>query len=210
MTRKLLTVIMIAGVLVATAARADAHEEIAPTTISVGKPAFLTISAANETESQLVELTMTAPAGATLGDGTREPSGWKATTTPQKVTWTGGQIAPNHFEQWGIELEAPDQPGELTFSFTLRYADGKTDDSKVPVTVVAAASAPQPSSVSPTTITPTTSPVVTASTKQDDSRANVALIFAIGGTVVAIAALVIVLQKRSRAAGRTSGAEQQW
>src|SRR5438034_461556 len=127
-----------AAVLMALAAApALAHEEINPATVQTGKPTFFTLSAANEKQAPITKVVVKAPAGTALGEATRSPAGWTAQRTESSVTWTGGKVAPETFEQWGFEIEGADQPGTLTFAVALT-AGGDSENVKVPVTVVAA------------------------------------------------------------------------
>src|SRR3954454_10202066 len=155
------------ALVVAGAAPALAHEEIRPDTIQTGKPAFFTLFAANEKQADLTKVVVTAPAGTKLGETTQSPPGWTAAVTDTTVTWTGGKVAPNTFEQWGFEIDGADQPGTINFKVTMTAGD--SEDVTVPVTVVAAGSAATPgttattSGASVTTVSPSTTVTAAAS-----------------------------------------------
>ena len=194
------------ALMIAGATPAFAHEEIRPDTVPTGKPTFFTLFAANEKEVDLTKVVVTAPAGIKLGESTRSPAGWKADATGTSVTWTGGNVAPGSFDEWGFEIDGADQPGTLSFKVTMTA--GASEDVTVPVTVVAAGST-QPggtattasgSSASPTT---TASPPVTlqaiAPIGHSDSKSNWALGLAIAALVLGLLSLLAALTgRRSR------------
>ncbi len=117
---------------------ASAHEQIDPTSFPVGKPAFFTFRTANEEKADLTKVVLTAPKDLPFGTTTQEPAGWTVNTTEAVITWAGGAVKPDAFDQWGFEIEGADQPGTYTYTVTLSFADGKTSNVKVPVTAVAA------------------------------------------------------------------------
>jgi hypothetical protein len=140
--RRLTTCVLAVATVLLHAGAASAHEEITPASVPTGKPAFLVLSAANEAKVDLVRLILTAPAGLAFGATTREPPGWTVSRTDQLVSWSAGALKPDHFEQWGFEIEGADQPGTLTYRVTLGYADGTSDDASVDLAVTTAAAAP--------------------------------------------------------------------
>lgn len=184
--------------LVVTAQAALAHEEIAPATVETGKPVFLTLSAANETDSPITRIAVTVPEGAEIGGTTRGPAGWKAAKSGATVTWTGGSLAPEAWEQYGFELEQAAQPGTLTFTVALT-SGGETEQARVPVSVVAAGTggqAPTPS------VTATPAPAADAGDAADraQGRANLALVLGAAGLLLGLVAVgVAVTRARSRA-----------
>ena len=117
---------------------ASAHEQIDPSSFPVGKPTFFTLRAANEEKADLTKVVLTAPKDLPFGTTTQEPAGWTVNTTEAVITWTGGAVKPDAFDQWGFEIEGADQPGTYTYTVAMSFADGKTSNVKVPVTAVAA------------------------------------------------------------------------
>src|SRR3954451_13919777 len=107
------------AVAVVGAAPALAHEEIRPSTIQTGEPAFFTLFAANEKQVDLTKVVVSAPAGTKLGETTQSPPGWTAAATDSSVTWTGGKVAPSTFAEWGFEIDGADQPGTINFKVTM-------------------------------------------------------------------------------------------
>jgi hypothetical protein len=193
--RRFVVLSALAVVLGTGAAPAWAHEEINPSTFPVGKPTFLTITAANEKQVRLTKLTVTAPAGLNFGDTVRNPGGWTSTRTDTVVTWTGGTVDPDRFESFGFEIEGADQPGTLTYKATLGYADGSNDDVTVPVTAVAAGSTSSGS----------------GSGGSGSGRADAALVLAVAALALSVVALALGRRRGpAKPAAAGAGAEQDW
>jgi uncharacterized protein YcnI len=172
-------------VFAAGAAPAFAHEEISPSTLAVGKPVFLTLTAANEKSANLTKVTLSAPQGLDFGAATRAPAGWSTTKSATTITWTGGAVPSNNFESWGFEIEGADQPGALNYKVNLAYADGTNEDATVLVTATTAAKA-------------------TGSSSSGSGRADVAL--GLGVLALVVAGVALALASRSRAVTTTAGA----
>jgi hypothetical protein len=168
--------------VLAVAAPAWAHEEINPSSVPTGQPVFFTLNAANEKTVDLNKVTLTAPEGLNFGATTKDPTGWTVNRTDTVITWTGGAVKPDKFEQWGFEIEGADQPGTETYKVTLGYADGTSDNVSVPITVHAASSAEGTS---------------TSSSKSSSGTANAALVVGIVALLGAVAALVAALRRGS-------------
>jgi len=197
MKRLVMTLAVLTTVL--GASPAWAHEEINPKSFPTGTPTFFTLSAANEEKADLTKVTLSAPSGVNFGATTKEPPGWTVSKTDSVLTWTGGAVKPDTFEQWGYEIDSADQPGNLTYKVTLGFADGKTDDVNVVVTAIVR------------TTTATTTPVTakaSAPIKKDEGRANVALGIGIAALVLALVSGGLALRRRSGAV--TTGPEQDW
>ncbi len=170
---------------------AAAHEEINPSTFPTAKPAFFTLSAANETGADLTKVTLNAPSGVAFGATTRDPTGWTVNRTDQTITWSSGRVIPDRFEQWGFEIEGADQPGTLIYKATLGYADGKSTDVSVEIEAVAASQSAS-----------------TASTGGSTSTASTALGIAAMALILAIAGLI--LSSRRSDAPSTPNDAQDW
>jgi hypothetical protein len=219
---KLLAGAVLALALTLVTAPAWAHEEISPPTVTTGRPTFLTVTAANEKKVALNKLTLTAPAGLPFGAATHEPSGWTVQKTATVITWSGGSVAPEQFEQWGFEIEGADQPGALGYKVTLGFADGSKQDVNVVVTAVAAGASPTPTVTSGTGASVTTVPATTATTvkkaakKATSKRANVALGLGAAALVLSVVALATATRagRRGPAAGgapsTASGEARDW
>jgi hypothetical protein len=193
MRRFLLVPVVTTVGLLAWAAPAVAHEEITPSTFPTGKPTFFALSAANEKTVDLTRISVAAPPGVPFGTTTREPSGWTPQKSDTEITWSGGKVAPDNFEQWGFEIEAADQPGALTYKVTMSFADGASQDAEVVVNAVA----PGATSLAP----------ATKAAASSDGLAVAALIVALLGGLLAGVALVVGLRRRG-ASSSTDG--QDW
>jgi len=161
--------------------------------LTTGRPTFLVLSTANEQKADLTKIVLTAPTGLTLGGTTREPVGWTAQRAGSNLTWSAAANAgaqPDHFDQWGFEVEGADQPGAFTFKVALGYADGKTDQVDVPVTVVAGDTAPSTSAT-------TSPPVITPLMYPSQGRANTALAVGAVAAVLSLIALALAMRRRS-------------
>jgi len=151
--RKGLLVPLFAGLIaILVATPASAHEEITPQTFPTGQPTYFTFSAANEKGVALTTVTLAAPSVLPFGATTREPPGWSVVRSDRSITWSGGTVAPDHYEQWGFEVEGADQPGNLAYHVTLGYSDGTTDAVEVDTRAV----------VPPTTTAPAASAALSA------------------------------------------------
>ena len=189
------------------AAPAWAHQEITPASVTVGRPIFFTLSASNEKRVDVTSVTMTPSSGQQFGHATRDPAGWNATLTHTRITWSGGAIRPDHFEQFGFDIEPVGQPGTLAFRVSLGYADGTTSESEVQVSAVVAADTPPAPATTATapattvaaesgsTIPGTSAPAPAAEADDEDSGsgsgvATLALIVALVALAVSIMAAV--------------------
>src|SRR5712692_8179229 len=188
------TVLATVAGLVLIATPAFAHEEINPKTFPTGQPTFLTLSAANEEKADLIKIVLAAPKGTAFGATTKEPAGWTVNRTDDQITWSGGAVKPDHFEQWGYEIEGADQPGTLAYKVTMSFAGGKTDDVEVDVTAFSSAATTPGATGTPATtnlVTTTTGAVQSAagskSSSNEQKRANAALAVSIVALILAAA-----------------------
>jgi len=201
----------VAAVL-AVAAPAFAHEEINPKQFPTGTPTFFTLSAANEKSVDLTKLTLTAPSGVSFGSSTRSPAGWSANRTDTVITWSGGAVKPDQFEQWGYEIEGADQPGTLTYKVTLGFSDGSSDDVNVQTTAVAGGTTATTAATGGGAVATTAAPVTTTSEAKSGggsaarTRANIALALGAIALIAAIVALVLASRKRNGAGAGTGSA----
>jgi hypothetical protein len=170
---------------------ARGHEEITPATFAVGRPVFLTLTAANDRPVALTKVTLDAPPGTPFGQATRAPAGWVASRTDTAVTWAGGTVEPGRFESFGVETEGAEQPGTLTFTATLGYGDGTSEDVAVEVTATAAG------------------PALPGSRGPAEGRTNLAVGLGASALAVALLGLVLVLRRRG-AEDPLAAAEQDW
>ncbi|MFN2607852.1 MAG: hypothetical protein ABR511_08140 [Acidimicrobiales bacterium] len=185
----------IAAIVVAAPA-ASAHEEITPATVATGVPVFFTLSAANEKSADLTGLALASPAGVSFGATTRSPPGWTVKRTDATVTWSGGAVRPDTFEQWGFEIEGADQPGTLTWNLTMSYADGSSDQVQVDVTAAAPATA--------------TGRAAASSGSSATGGADGALAVGVAALVAALVALGLAVGARRGRPSASEGEAQDW
>ncbi|HET7856621.1 MAG TPA: YcnI family protein [Gaiellaceae bacterium] len=120
------------------------------------------------------------------------------------VTWSGGQIGPGEFDEFGMSAHVPNSPGrELIFPAVQTYANGEvvrwigdpSADEPAPRVKLEAAE-PEPASATATTTN-------TASDEGDeedsDDKATLALGFGIAGLVAGLAGLGVALYRRRAA-----------
>ena len=219
--RKTVVFLVAVAAVLGVAAPAFAHEEINPKQFPTGTPTFFTLSAANEEKVDLTKITITAPKGVNFGATTRSPAGWTVDASDTVITWTGGAVKPDNFDQWGYEIDSADQPGTLTYKVTLGFADGKSDDVNVQTTAVAPGTATTVAGGGAAT-TAVTSAGTTATTEAKSNsgsaartRANIALALGAVALVAAIIALVLAGRKRggtgtAAPAAAGGGEKQDW
>jgi len=157
----------------------------------------------------LIRISETAPEGAPFGTTTRQPAGWTAQKSDTEITWTGGKVAPDTFEQWGFEIEGADQAGALGYKVSSGFANGNSDTHDVIVTAVAgdptATTAPATPATTVSPSTPTT--LVPAAKSSDDSFAIAALIVALLSGLLAGVALIVSLRGRT---GNPASRREDW
>ena len=213
--RSPLVIAVAALAIVAAAAPALAHEEVDPKTITVGEPAYLSLTVANEKEVNLVKVRLDAPSGVEFGTALEGKDEWATTRSAGRMVWDG-KVEPEHFESFRFETEAPDQPGTLAYMVTLSYADGQSEQHEVDITAAPAATGS--TSPSPTTVTspatPTTAAAARTGSESDSGTAKTALAVSIVALLVAAGALAVAARRSggNRAPdGRTgAGAAQDW
>jgi hypothetical protein len=204
--------------VIALAAPAFAHEEINPKVVPTGSPVFLTLTAANEAKADLTKVVLTTPTGVTFGTATKSPSGWTVNKSDTTITWSGGRVAPDAFENFGFELDNVPQPGTMAFGVALT-AGSAPEQVTVNVTAVAAGTDTTGLSPGGTTTTASTEPAppptipasVTSSVNQAKSRSNTAVILGAVGVGLGVIAIILVLasRRRRRPAGAHSPGQSQ-
>jgi uncharacterized protein YcnI len=130
------------------------------------------------------------------------------------VTWTGGEIRPGEYDQFGVSARIPAEPGaELTFAAVQTYSSGEVvrwigpADADLPAAVMTVgeaegdghgAPAAEPVADESTAAEAAPASARTASATDDD-RANVALGVSVAGLALAGGALAMALRgRRSR------------
>lgn len=193
-------VIALAGLALAGARPAWAHEEIIPATVPTGLPMFLTFSAANEKTVDLTSIRLVAPKELEFGASTREPTGWTAAKSSAAITWTGA-LKPGKFESFGFEIESANQPGDRTYTVTLTYANNTSENADVTLKVVPA-------------VTGAAGGGGAADDAEEDDggssgTATVALALAVGALALAVGAMATA-RKKASPSGPPAGQKQDW
>jgi uncharacterized protein YcnI len=228
--RSALVAAIAALAVAAPAAPALAHEEINPKTATVGQPAYLSLTVANEKDVNLVKIKLDAPPGVEFGTSLEGKDGWATTRSSGRMTWDGA-VKPEHFETFRYEIEGPDQPGTLAYKVTLSFADGTTEEHEVDITVVApgtaGAGAASPAATVTSAATATSAPPTTAAAAPaesgggsdgDSGPAKAALAISIVALLVAAGALAVGARRSgggpgsnpTSGGGAAPGAAQDW
>jgi len=123
-----------------------------------------------------------------------EVDGDRVTERIDTVTWSGGRIEPGEFQEFGISLRVPDDPGsELVFPAVQRYSNREVvrwigpADADAPAPRVAVVEAAAPASEPPATALPEAGE--SADGGGGETMATIALAIAIVGLLTAIAAI---------------------
>jgi uncharacterized protein YcnI len=196
-----LRIALIAGctAALAVASAASAHVTMNPDKAPADSLSRFAVRVPTEEDVPTVEVRIQLPAA--LDEVTFQPKpGWKRTQSGRVVTWSGGEIGPGEFDEFGLSVHLPNTPGKvLIFPTTQTYANGKvvhwigalTSDEPAPhVTLEAAASE--------TTATTTTASSTTTEA-DDDDHDGLALGFGIAGLAAGLLALGLTLVRRRRA-----------
>lgn len=138
---------MCVAIVVAAAAGVPAaalgHVGIAPTLVSVGEAARVTLDVPNERPGvPMTGLTLTAAPGARILSA--EPSsGWTPRSSASVATWTGS-LAPGKSVTLAFELRAPQATGPLDLRAVQHYSDGESVSWSLRLTVAPAGSSGSP------------------------------------------------------------------
>lgn len=134
------------GAMLALAAPAQAHVVVSPEEVTAGDYETLTVSVPTEKEIPTTEIRVEVPEGFLLS-GVQPVPGWEHAFEEDggivtAVTFSGGEIGPREFQQFLVQAQAPDEPGEYPWKATQTYEDGSkvewtgAPDSEEPASVV--------------------------------------------------------------------------
>jgi periplasmic copper chaperone A len=182
------------------------RDGVATTEVTIQLPESV-VSASFEPEPGWKRTVQMAPLDEPIEEEGEEP----ITERLASVTWSGGQIAPGEFVEFGISFQVPDTPGEeLLFPALQTYeggevvrwiADDPEADTPAPRVTVLAAAEGGPSA----TETETETQASGADTEQategaatTDGRVNLALGLGAAGLLVGLAALAVSLARKPR------------
>lgn len=128
--RTLLPRVALACVLIslAVSAPAWAHVTVSPEEVSAGDYETLTVSVPTEKEVPTTEIRVEVPEGFLLS-GVQPVPGWENTFEEdggvvKAVTFSGGEIGPQEFQQFLVQAQAPEEPGEYLWRAVQTYEDG--------------------------------------------------------------------------------------
>jgi uncharacterized protein YcnI len=212
--------VLTAGAVLVAAPAALAQVTVNPQEVPAGSVARFDIRVPNDRpDADIVKVTVRLPEG--LDSVSFQPKpGWERTVTMVKlaepvtnaegrrvteridrVVWKGGTIAPGEFDQFGLSAKVPGKAGTvLAFPALQTYSNGdvvrwlgspNADQPAPQLTIGAAQDEAAPGSEAP---------VTTAKDDGSGGRATLALVLALNGLAVALAALVVALRRRPRAA----------
>ena len=154
------------GAMLAVSAPAWAHVVVSPEEVTAGDYETLTVSVPTEKEIPTTEIRVEVPEGFLLS-GVQPVPGWEHTFEEdggvvRAVTFSGGEIRPREFQQFLVQAQAPEEPGEYPWKAIHTYEDGSvvewvgSPESEEPASVIevvsggseSPASSPQPTEAS--------------------------------------------------------------
>lgn len=123
-----------------------AHVGVEPEEVSAGDYEKLTVTVPTEKEIPTTEVRLEVPEGFTVY-GVRTTEGWEHEFEEEggivtAVTWSGGEIGPQEYQEFQISAQVPDGAGEYAFDAAQTYEDGSevrwtgAPDSEEPAPVV--------------------------------------------------------------------------
>jgi uncharacterized protein YcnI len=134
------------GAMLAVPAPALAHVVVSPEVVTAGDYETLTVSAPTEKEIPTTKIRVEVPEGFLLS-GVQPVPGWEHAFQEdggvvRAVTFSGGEIRPQEFQQFLLQAQAPEQPGEYPWKAFQTYEDGSVvewvgaPDSEEPASVI--------------------------------------------------------------------------
>ena len=158
--------ILSVGAMLAVSSAAWAHVVVSPEVVTAGDYETLTVSVPTEKEIPTTKIRVVVPEGFLLS-GVQPVPGWEHTFEEdggvvRAVTFTGGEIRPREFQQFLLQAQAPEEPGEYPWKAIQTYEDGSVvewtgpPDSEEPASAIEVVSggsdhpqsSPQPSEAS--------------------------------------------------------------
>src|SRR5918997_2894406 len=123
-----------------------AHVTVSPEEVKAGDYETLTVSVPTEKEVPTTEIQVEVPEGFLLS-GVQPVSGWDHSFEEDggivtAVTFSGGEIRPREFQQFLVQAQAPEKPGEYPWKAVQTYEDGSVvewtgpPDAEEPASVV--------------------------------------------------------------------------
>ena len=132
--------------MLAVSAPVRAHVVVSPEEVAAGDYETLTVSVPTEKEVPTTEIRVEVPKGFLLS-GVQPVPGWEHAFEEDgglvtAVTFSGGQIRPREFQQFLVQAQAPEKPGEYPWKAVQTYEDGSVvewtgpPDAEEPASVV--------------------------------------------------------------------------
>ena len=115
------------GAMLAVSAPAWAHVVVSPKQVTAGDYETLTVSVPTEKEVPTTKIRVEVPEGFLLS-GVQPVPGWKHSFEEdggvvRAVTFSGGEIRPRKFQQFLVQAQAPEEPGEYPWKAFQTYED---------------------------------------------------------------------------------------
>jgi uncharacterized protein YcnI len=134
------------GAMLAVSAPAWTHVVVSPEEVTAGDYETLTVSVPTEKEIPTTEIRVEVPEGFLLS-GVQPVPGWEHTFEEdggvvRAVTFSGGEIRPREFQQFLVQAQAPEKPGEYPWKAFQTYENGRVvewtgaPDSEEPASVI--------------------------------------------------------------------------
>jgi uncharacterized protein YcnI len=175
--------------MLAVSVPAWAHVVVSPEVVTAGDYETLTVSVPTEKEIPTTKIRVEVPEGFLLS-GVQPVPGWEHTFQEDggvvtAVTFSGGEIRPQEFQQFLVQAQAPEKPGKYSWKAFQTYEDGSVvewtgaPDSEEPaseVEVVSGTSEQSQSSPKPSE----------ASASQKEASSDAAVLAETGGTKPAV------------------------
>jgi uncharacterized protein YcnI len=119
--------VLCVGAMLAVSAPAWAHVVVSPEVVSAGDYETLTVSVPTEKEIPTTEIRVEVPEGFLLS-GVQPVPGWEHSFEEKggvvrAVTFSGGEIRPREFQQFLLQAQAPEEPGEYPWKAFQTYED---------------------------------------------------------------------------------------
>jgi uncharacterized protein YcnI len=123
------------------AAPAAAHPQFWPAFVEQNAETDVLLTAPNERKAPMTAIELAAPDTVELLAARSTPA-WEAELKDGRATWTGGRLATEKWGQFPLRLLARGEPGGEPFTVKQRFADGKTVDWRVTLSVTPGAATP--------------------------------------------------------------------
>lgn len=200
------TLVLAAGASLIVTAAASAHVTLNPEKAPAESFSRFVLRVPTEEDVPTVRLSVQLPEG--LEARFQPKAGWERTQNGRVVTWSGGEIAPDEFDEFGLSFQVPNTPGEtLSFPATQTYANGTVvrwiggpdSEEPAPALMIEAAESESPTPTTATGAAEPTEATEATENEDDDDTESLALGFGIAGLAMGILALGVTLFRKRKA-----------